>query len=254
VRGLEAGWEAERRRGHAPPDVELDDAVRAERDRARIAPESAPVDERGDTLARAGDLASSERLVPEVEELPERVRPLDRRLDVDDPVACVRVQPVEARAANDERSLPRLLELLRSGDSDALGHGRWMAVVHDREVRMDVEEDLLAGLAPDPVNGRGKTSGGGRAPCPLRRRPLRSARSPRRPHLDRHATGWDRRCHGTDGCDAAAAGVSGAAAAGVCGAVTGSAALGPPADPRRRFRTNAPAPPATSTSPASLRP
>ena len=54
---------------------------------------------RGDPPADRADLVGGERLVPLVEEVAQRVDALGRRLDVDDPVGGVGVQPVDALAA-----------------------------------------------------------------------------------------------------------------------------------------------------------
>src|SRR5207248_6447732 len=68
----------------------------------------------------SSDVCSSdlERQAPDVEEVAERVDPLHRRLDVDDAALIVRVQPREARAADDEA----VLDLERRPDADARGH------------------------------------------------------------------------------------------------------------------------------------
>jgi hypothetical protein len=57
-----------------------------------------PVVEDGDVALRRTNLVSAERQAPLVEEVPEGKAPVDRRLDVDDAVGGVRVQPVKALA------------------------------------------------------------------------------------------------------------------------------------------------------------
>jgi hypothetical protein len=121
------------------------------------------------------DLVRAERLAPYVEEITERVGPLDRGLDVDDAVGGVGVQPVEAGAAGDERALRGALGL-SAGDPDG---GRDLAgrpVDEDAQPGVDVEDGLLAGLAADPVDtlagrrrggaGQRRRSGGRRSPGP----------------------------------------------------------------------------------------
>ena len=83
------------------------------------------------------------RLPPDVEELPEMVGGRDRRLDMDDAVGCMCVEPVEARTCPDERALGSWL-------------GRWICNSHggrhllgdsvheNGEVDVDVRRDLLA--------------------------------------------------------------------------------------------------------------
>jgi hypothetical protein len=59
--------------------------VVTKRDRSRIAGDQAPVDVCGDRSAGAGGAGARKGLAPDVEELAERERALERRLDVDDP-------------------------------------------------------------------------------------------------------------------------------------------------------------------------
>ncbi len=59
-----------------------------------------------------------ERLVPDVEEVTERVGLRGRRLDVDDPVARVSVQPRETAAAGDEVAVGCLRHCSRRRDPD----------------------------------------------------------------------------------------------------------------------------------------
>jgi hypothetical protein len=75
-------------------DVKLDLGLVDERDVARVALVDLAVVEGGDAALRRTDLVSAERQAPLVEEVPERKAPPDRRLEVDDAVGDVRVQPV----------------------------------------------------------------------------------------------------------------------------------------------------------------
>ena len=68
-------------------------------DPARVPGEDAAVEERGDRASGRSYAIAAQRLSPDVEEITERVRPMDRRFGVDDPVGRVRVQPHEARRA-----------------------------------------------------------------------------------------------------------------------------------------------------------
>ena len=107
----------------------------------------------GDDRAFGGpDLVRPERLAPLVEEVAQGVGAVDRGLDMDDAVGGMRMQPVKAGAAGDERALRGLLGLC-ARDPDG---GRDLArrsVNEDGQVGVDMEEGLLAGLAADPVDG-----------------------------------------------------------------------------------------------------
>jgi cyclase len=132
-------------------DLELDLGVRVQRDVARVALVHLPVvDGHHVPLGRA-DLVRAERLAPYVEEVAQGEGALDRRLDVDDAIGGVRVQPVEARAGLDERAL-RGVRGLRAGNADGGRDLARRAVHEDGQVRVDVEQRLLAGLAADPVH------------------------------------------------------------------------------------------------------
>src|SRR5258706_15070911 len=87
-----------------PSDLELDLCVREERDAAWVAGEDASVEERGDGSVGGTDLGAVEWLSPDVEEVAERVRALDRRFGMDDSVGRVGVEPHEASGARDERA------------------------------------------------------------------------------------------------------------------------------------------------------
>src|SRR5437764_8672713 len=98
-----------------PADLEFDLALREEWDSAGVAGEDASVEERGNRSVRRAHAAACEWLAPDVEEFTERVRALGRRLDVDDSVGSMRVQPRERRRETDHRaSVPR----------DTAGRGR----------------------------------------------------------------------------------------------------------------------------------
>jgi hypothetical protein len=78
----------------------------------------------GDHESRgARSLAAAQRLTPDREEVAKRKRSLHRRLDVNDPVTGVRVQPVKARTRNDKAPLGALLDLPRLADPDAVRYG-----------------------------------------------------------------------------------------------------------------------------------
>jgi O-acetylserine/cysteine efflux transporter len=158
-RGLEAAGPGDRFRGHEGlPDQQLDLGVRGERDVAGITPVGLAVVDRGDVAPGRTDLPGAERLAPLVEELAEGVAAVDGRLDVDDAVGGVRVQPVETGSAADELALGGLLcPGPRYPDRGGDLAGR--AVDEDRQVSVNVEQGLLAGLAADavdPLAGRGR--------------------------------------------------------------------------------------------------
>jgi imidazole glycerol-phosphate synthase subunit HisF len=132
-------------------DLELNLRVRVQRDVTRVALVHLPVvDGHHVPLGRA-DLVRAERLAPDIEKVAQRVGAVDRRLDVDDAVSGVCVQPVEARAGLDERAL-RGVGGLRAGNADGSRDLARRAVHEDGQVRVDVEQRLLAGLAADPVH------------------------------------------------------------------------------------------------------
>src|SRR5207253_7263662 len=130
------------------------------RDRAWVAREGVAVEVGGDGAGRRAHAARAERLAPDVEVVAERVGALDRRLDVDDPVARVAVQPVEARSRGDEGAFGCLLLATGRRDPDALRDHTGPALDEYREVRVDVEEHLLAALASDAVDRTCRRLGG----------------------------------------------------------------------------------------------
>ena len=158
--------------------------MRQERDAPRGAGVDLALEERGDVAVRRADLVARERLLPDVEELAEGVDARGRRLDVDDPVARVRVEPCEAGAADDEASDRRRLHLARRPDADPLGDLALLAVDEERQVDGDVVEHLLVALAADPVH---RLAEGGR-----------SGRREGRRLRDRHLLGAERA--GRAGC------------------------------------------------------
>src|SRR5215813_5596346 len=161
--GSEAGREREGLRGNDLADVELDDRVRGELDRARVAREPLAVDECRHVPGGPPDLGAAQRPSPYAEDLPERVDAPDRGLDVDDAGGVMGVQPVQALAAYDKA----VLHLLRPGNPDPGRDHLARAGGVDRQVGMDVIGDLLAGLARDAVYGGSRWRGA----YPLRRPP-----------------------------------------------------------------------------------
>jgi imidazole glycerol-phosphate synthase subunit HisF len=154
-------------------DLELNLGVRVQRDVTRVALVHLPVvDGHHVPLGRA-DLVRSQRLAPDVEEVAQCVGALGRRLDVDDAVSGVRVQPVEACAGLDERAL-RGVRGLRAGNADAGRDLARRAVHEDGQVRVDVEQRLLAGLAADSVHrlASGRRGGAGQRGARGYRHPL----------------------------------------------------------------------------------
>src|SRR5260370_14941198 len=97
------------------------------------------------------DLRRVERLAPLGKEIAEGVFALNWRLDVNDPVGGMRVQPVEAVPAGDEGALGSVLGN-RARDADASRHLPWPAVDEDRQVRVNVKERLLTAEAADPFD------------------------------------------------------------------------------------------------------
>src|SRR5215472_7180396 len=95
----EPGREREALRGDNLADVELDDRVRGELDRARVAGEPLAVEEDRHVAGGLADLAAAQRPSPDVEELAEGVDAPDGGLNVDDAGGVVGVQPVQALAA-----------------------------------------------------------------------------------------------------------------------------------------------------------
>src|SRR5215813_9027702 len=93
--GSEAGRECEGLRGDGLADVELDDRVRGELDRAWVAGERFAVEEGRHVPRGPAYLGAAQWLSPHVEELPEGVDTLDRGFDVDDTGRVVSMQPVQ---------------------------------------------------------------------------------------------------------------------------------------------------------------
>ena len=77
---------------------------------------------------------------PDVEELSQREGPLHGRLDVDKTVLVMRVEPIEAR--------PGL------GDADLGRHRHRMPSIKELQLRVNVLDRTLCGIAVNPVNGQ----------------------------------------------------------------------------------------------------
>ena len=80
------------------------------------------------------------------------------RLDVEDAVVGVGVQPVEAASGFDEGALGGL-HRLEARNADAVRNDAGLPVHEDRQMGVDVGDGLLAGVALDPVHRL--TRGGG---------------------------------------------------------------------------------------------
>src|ERR1700720_1324912 len=102
---------------------------------------------------RRPNLARTQRLSPKVEELTEHERPLDRRLDVDQPISVTRVQPREAVCGREpELSVPVVPRVERRPDPDTGGYAARLAVHKQRQVSVLVRDQRLVLLALDPVD------------------------------------------------------------------------------------------------------
>ena len=127
------------------------------------------------------DLVRAEGLAPDIEEISQSVCARLRGLYVNDPVLRVRMKPVEAIARNDHRATGCAFG--RSADDTDPGRDKpRIAVDVDREVGVNVVQDLLHLLAFDPIDrltlglprcrgeqGRSRVVGAGRARGPRRR-------------------------------------------------------------------------------------
>src|SRR3984893_19274219 len=98
------------------------------------------------------DLRRAQRLVPDIEVVAQRVHALARRLDVDDPVRRVGMQPVEALAGYNECAGRGLDDLRGWNDADAFWDDPELAVRIHGEMRVNVVNDLLCRVAADAVN------------------------------------------------------------------------------------------------------
>ena len=92
---------------------------------------------------------SSTADAPDGEELAEPEGLLLRRLDVDDAVGGMRMEPHEAAAAGDERAGGGVHALERRADADSVGDLEAWPVDEERQVGVDMVGDLLDGLAGD---------------------------------------------------------------------------------------------------------
>ena len=150
---LQAGREGDLLRGdQRGSDLQLNLGVRIERDIARVALIHVAVVDGDHVSGRLADLVRPEWQAPFIEEVTQGVGAMDGGFDVNDAVGGVRVQPVEAGTAGDERARRGLLSL-RPGDADGGRDLTGRAVHEDRQVGVDVEQRLLVGLAADPVHG-----------------------------------------------------------------------------------------------------
>ena len=135
------GWEAVARRWDYLSDLDDQQLVRLQLDRARIACEGIPVDEDVELLAggsgQGPGVSERKGLAPDIEELTQGELSLARRLYVDDPIGLVCMEPIEA------------LGLL--ADPDVRGQGHLVPVLEQGEVGMEVRLDHLA-LALDAVD------------------------------------------------------------------------------------------------------
>src|ERR1700687_1153185 len=78
--------------------------MRRKRDLARVPPIALTVVDGRDGAGGRPDLGRAQGLSPHVEEVAEGIDALDRRLDVDDSIGRVGVQPVEAAPGAHERT------------------------------------------------------------------------------------------------------------------------------------------------------
>jgi imidazole glycerol-phosphate synthase subunit HisF len=102
---LQAGREGDVLRGdQRGADLQLNLGVRIERDITRVALIHLAVVDGNHVSGFVAHLVRPERQAPFIEEVTQGVGAMDRGLDVDDAVGGVRVQPVEAGAAGDERA------------------------------------------------------------------------------------------------------------------------------------------------------
>src|SRR6266851_4172859 len=139
-------------------DLKLDLSMCVQRDVARVALIHLAVVDRHDMALDRPERRWSERLAPLVEEVAKRVGAVDRRLDVNDAVRRMGVQPVQAGSALGDRALRRL-HCPRAGDSDASRELPLRPVDENRQMRMNVEDRLLRCLAANAINlaaGRGR--------------------------------------------------------------------------------------------------
>jgi hypothetical protein len=135
-----------------PADVELDLRVSKERDVSRVPLIGAAVDEGHDRPVHAGDLARRQRLPPNIEEIAEGVYPLRRRFDMHDSIRRVRMKPAEAGSVAGNGPLRRSQHVHRGSDADAVWDLSRLSADEDRQVDMNVIDELLGRLALDAVD------------------------------------------------------------------------------------------------------
>src|SRR5260370_8738378 len=149
---LEASWPGDRfRPDKRRPDRKGDLGMLVERGIRRVAAVNLAVLDGCDPSMGGPDLRRAERLAPLGKEIAEGVFAVNWRLDVNDPVGGMRVQPVEAVPAGDEGALGSVLGN-RARDADASRHLPWRAVHEDRQVRVNVKKRLLTAEAADPFD------------------------------------------------------------------------------------------------------
>lgn len=120
---------------------------------SRVAGEGLSVHVGGDRPSGGPHLTGTQGQAPHVEELPEGVQLLAGRLDVNDAVGDMSVEPVEAAATRSEGSDRGRGRLDRRRDADGQGDLARLAVDEHRKVGVNVVHDLLGRLALDAVNG-----------------------------------------------------------------------------------------------------
>ena len=134
----------------------------AEWDVAQIAEVDLAVEEGGHLTVGWSNLVGTKGLTPDGEEVTEGiVVPLHRRLDVNDPVFGVGVQPVEAATGPDKWALRGLLDGSRWDDTNPVGDLAGSTIDEDGEVGVDVEDDLLVRIAGNPVHNLASRVGTG---------------------------------------------------------------------------------------------
>ncbi len=77
---------------------------------------------------------------------------MHRRLDVNNAIRGMGVQPVKAASADSEHSIQRVLQLARRNDPDSVRDLAWRAVHKDCEMGVNVQDKLGVDLTQDPVN------------------------------------------------------------------------------------------------------
>src|SRR5947209_3821630 len=125
-------------RWHVAADVELDTRVRQKRYVGRAGGIALAIDVGDDLTLNGSNLSRTQRQLPDREEIAERKAAPNRRLDVHDTVASVRVDPVEARTIVDKRSFVAVRDVPGLADSDAIWNLLLLTVDEDGQVHVDV--------------------------------------------------------------------------------------------------------------------